>query len=117
MINPCASSSRRKLFAVCSSSLLLLVVFGYDNNRSLFSTAMNVAATTSSSIPIQVTECAIVGVGVLGTRICKQLLRDPDFKDWKCKYCTILNIAILSNVFSQSVCVCGLYVCVLVPKQ
>ena len=104
MINPCASSSR-KLFAVCSSSLLLLVVFGYDNNRSLFSTAMNVAATTSSSIPIQVTECAIVGVGVLGTRICKQLLRDPDLKDWKCKYCTISNIAILSSMFSLCVCV------------
>lgn len=106
MISPCASIGRN-LFAVCSSSLLLLVVFGYDNNRLLFSTAMNVAATTSSSIPIQVTECAIVGVGVLGTRICKQLLRDPDLKDWKCKYCIILNIAILSDVFSQSVCVCS----------
>jgi hypothetical protein len=81
MINPCASS--RKLFAV-SSSLLLLVVFGYDNNRLIFSSAMNVAAATST--PIQVTECAIVGVGVLGTSLCKQLLRDPDFKDWKCKY-------------------------------
>jgi len=87
-----ASNCHRKLFTVSllSSLLQLLLVFGYDNNRSIFSSAMNIAATTSSSSPwssssssIQVTECAIVGVGVLGTSLCKQLLRDPDFKNWK----------------------------------
>mmetsp|Transcript_40316 Transcript_40316/g.43743 ORF Transcript_40316/g.43743 Transcript_40316/m.43743 type:complete len:393 (+) Transcript_40316:118-1296(+) len=85
-----ANSCYRKLSIVSllSSSLFqLLLVFGYDDNRSIFSSAMNIAATTSSSSSssssMQVTECAIVGVGVLGTSLCKQLLRDPDFKNWK----------------------------------
>ena len=80
----------RQLFAV-SSFLQLLLVLGYDN-RSSFSSAMNVAAA-SSSLPTSTTECAVVGVGVLGTSLCKQLLRDPDFKDWKgmyyVLYCTV----------------------------
>eukprot|EP00534_Pseudo-nitzschia_fraudulenta_P001943 CAMPEP_0201116542 /NCGR_PEP_ID=MMETSP0850-20130426/787_1 /ASSEMBLY_ACC=CAM_ASM_000622 /TAXON_ID=183588 /ORGANISM="Pseudo-nitzschia fraudulenta, Strain WWA7" /LENGTH=324 /DNA_ID=CAMNT_0047380643 /DNA_START=323 /DNA_END=1297 /DNA_ORIENTATION=- len=36
----------------------------------------------ASTLPTT-TECAVVGVGVLGTSLCKQLLRDPDFKDLK----------------------------------
>jgi hypothetical protein len=38
---------------------------------------MNVAAASTPST------CAVVGVGVLGTSLCKQLLEDPDFQDLK----------------------------------
>lgn len=68
-----------QLFAV-SSLLQLFFVFGYDN-RSIFSSAMSVAAaSTSASTP---STCAVVGVGVLGTSLCKQLLEDPELKDLK----------------------------------
>jgi len=68
-------SKCRQLFAV-SSLLQLFLVLGYDN-RSIFSTAMNVAAASTPST------CAVFGVGVLGTSLCKQLLQDPDLKDLK----------------------------------
>jgi len=67
--------SFRELFAL-SSLLQLILVIGYDN-RSIFSTAMSVASASTSS------SCAVVGVGVLGTSLCKQLLHDPDLKDLK----------------------------------
>ncbi len=28
-------------------------------------------------------ECAVVGCGVLGTSLCKQMLASPEFMDWK----------------------------------
>mmetsp|Transcript_12772 Transcript_12772/g.36065 ORF Transcript_12772/g.36065 Transcript_12772/m.36065 type:complete len:348 (+) Transcript_12772:97-1140(+) len=67
----------RKLVAMLSM-LQLLIVLAYDN-RSIFSSALSLASTPQSTAP----ECAVVGVGVLGTSLCKQLLRDPDLKDWK----------------------------------
>ena len=67
----------RELFAL-SSLLQLILVLGYDN-RSIFSSAMSLASASSPST------CAVVGVGVLGTSLCKQLLEDPDLKDLKGK--------------------------------
>lgn len=69
----------KKLFLLLSLFQLLLGL-AYDN-RSIFSSAMAVAA--ASTPPTTTPECAVVGVGVLGTSLCKQLLRDPDLKDWK----------------------------------
>lgn len=65
----------RELFAL-STLLQLILVLGYDN-RSIFSSAMSVASASTPST------CAVVGVGVLGTSLCKQLLQDPDLKDLK----------------------------------
>lgn len=67
--------NRRQLLAL-SALLQLFLVLGYDN-RSIFSSAMSVAATSTTPT------CAVVGVGVLGTSLCKQLLEDPDLKDLK----------------------------------
>jgi len=72
----------KKLFLLLSLFQLLLGL-AYDN-RSIFSSAMAVAA--ASTPPTTTPECAVVGVGVLGTSLCKQLLRDPDLKDWKVSY-------------------------------
>ena len=63
------------LFAL-SSLLQLILVLGYDN-RSIFSSAMSLASASSPST------CVVVGVGVLGTSLCKQLLEDPNLKDLK----------------------------------
>jgi hypothetical protein len=53
--------------------LRLLIIF-------LFSLALggivSVAATSASP-----SRCAVVGVGVLGTRLCQQILSSPDFAD------------------------------------
>ena len=73
------ANNYRKLFVILSLFQLVLVL-AYDN-RSIFSSAMVVAAT--STPPTTTPECAVVGVGVLGTSLCKQLLRDPELKDWK----------------------------------
>lgn len=68
-------TSYRQLFAV-SSFLQIILVLGYDN-RSIFSSAMSVATASTPST------CAVVGVGVLGTSLCKQLLEDPELNDMK----------------------------------
>lgn len=83
------------LFSFILSFQLLMLVLGYDTNRLMFSSAMNMVGAASgrggasssinSNQHVPVTTCAIVGVGVLGTSLCKQLLHDPDLKDWKCK--------------------------------
>ena len=76
------------LFSFILSFQLLMLVLGYDTNRLMFSSAMNMVGASSSinsNQHVPVTTCAIVGVGVLGTSLCKQLLHDPDLKDWKCK--------------------------------
>lgn len=65
----------RELFTL-SSLLQLILVLGYGN-QSILSSAMSVSSTSSPST------CAVVGVGVLGTSLCKQLLQDPDLKDMK----------------------------------
>jgi len=59
-----------QIIFICCSSLQLLFLFG-------FSSAMSVSAGPTQST------CAVVGVGVLGTSLCKQLIRDPDFKHLK----------------------------------
>jgi hypothetical protein len=69
----------KRLFALSSLLQLFVLVLGYDN-RSIFSSAMSVAAASTPST------CAVVGVGVLGTSLCKQLLQDPDLKDLKGAY-------------------------------
>eukprot|EP00535_Pseudo-nitzschia_heimii_P006397 CAMPEP_0197190432 /NCGR_PEP_ID=MMETSP1423-20130617/21640_1 /TAXON_ID=476441 /ORGANISM="Pseudo-nitzschia heimii, Strain UNC1101" /LENGTH=347 /DNA_ID=CAMNT_0042642813 /DNA_START=69 /DNA_END=1112 /DNA_ORIENTATION=+ len=56
--------------------LQILLVLGYDN-RSVFSSAMIVNAASTQPT------CAVVGVGVLGESLCRQLLDDPDFEDMK----------------------------------
>mmetsp|Transcript_58809 Transcript_58809/g.143857 ORF Transcript_58809/g.143857 Transcript_58809/m.143857 type:complete len:270 (-) Transcript_58809:1009-1818(-) len=47
--------------------------------------AFAATSTTSSSTLHQTgqNECAVIGVGVLGTSLCKQLLESPQFQDWK----------------------------------
>merc|ERR1719162_2556575 len=73
-------------FSIILSFQLLMLVLGYDTNRLIFSSAMNMVGASSSinsNQHVPVTTCAIVGVGVLGTSLCNQLLRDPDLKDWK----------------------------------
>lgn len=77
----------REFFAL-SSLLQLIVVIGYDN-RSIFSSAMSVASASTSST------CAVVGVGVLGTSLCKQLLHDPDLKDLKGTQFVAYNLGIV----------------------
>ena len=89
------------LFSFILSFQLLMLVLGYDTNRLMFSSAMNMVGAASgrggasssinSNQHVPVTTCAIVGVGVLGTSLCKQLLHDPDLKDWKCKNRTEQN--------------------------
>ena len=79
--------SFRELFAL-SSLLQLILVIGYDN-RSTFSTAMSVASASTSS------SCAVVGVGVLGTSLCKQLLHDPDLKDLKGEHVIACSLCIV----------------------
>ena len=59
--------------------LQILLVLGYDN-RSIFSSAMIVNAASTQPT------CAVVGVGVLGASLCKQLLEDPDCKNIKGVY-------------------------------
>ena len=81
-------------FSIILSFQLLMLVLGYDTNRLIFSSAMNMVGASSSinsNQHVPVTTCAIVGVGVLGTSLCNQLLRDPDLKDWKCKNRTEQN--------------------------
>ena len=90
----CAKRMSLSKFSFILSFQLLMLVLGYDTNRLMFSSAMNMVGASSSinsNQHVPVTTCAIVGVGVLGTSLCNQLLRDPDLKDWKCKNRTEKN--------------------------
>lgn len=80
--NMIAKNCRKILVSFSLWHLVLSLGDSYDN-RSVFSSAMSVASAASSAPPSATVECAVVGVGVLGTSLCKQLLRDPDLKDWK----------------------------------
>jgi hypothetical protein len=37
----------------------------------------------SSAMSVTSNECAVIGCGVLGTSLCRQLLESPEFADWK----------------------------------
>ena len=37
----------------------------------------------SSAMSVTSNECAVVGCGVLGTSLCRQLIESPEFADWK----------------------------------
>ena len=54
---------------------------------TMFSTGVVVTASLlwqlSSAMSLPSLECAVVGCGVLGTSLCKQLLTSPEFADWK----------------------------------
>lgn len=89
-------TQNRSRFSVPSStslwSAILLVVLYLSQKSSNPSSivpavaVMAFAAASSSSTPMTTTgkkECAVVGVGVLGTSLCRQLLESPEFKDWK----------------------------------
>lgn len=53
----------------------------------MFLTQFVVAASIfwqlSSAMSVPSPECAVVGCGVLGTSLCKQLLASPEFAGWK----------------------------------
>jgi hypothetical protein len=47
----------------------------------------------SSAMSVSSSECAVVGCGVLGTRVCKQIVASPEFSSWKGRmlgFCSII---------------------------
>ena len=45
--------------------------------------ATSTSQSSSTTMTTGQNECAVIGVGVLGTSLCKQLLESPQFQDWK----------------------------------
>ena len=41
------------------------------------------ASEMSAVMGLTSSECAVVGCGVLGTSLCKQILASPEFSDWQ----------------------------------
>jgi hypothetical protein len=87
-------SSQDSLFYGMSIAILFLVQI---------SSAMSVSSPS---------ECAVVGCGVLGTSLCKQMLESPEFASWKgkaiekqCDACVVKK-EIDSDYSFVCVCVC-----------
>jgi nucleoside-diphosphate-sugar epimerase len=60
-------------------SLLLTVFDASSSSSSSSSLIAAMATTTSPTVPLPSKECAVIGVGVLGTSLCRQLLAN----NWK----------------------------------
>jgi hypothetical protein len=86
-------SSVRRSINVLLLLILGVLILGGGTVRpesSSSSSTVVVMALASSSTATKTTslECAVVGVGVLGTSLCKQLLESPELKEWKGRYYT-----------------------------